>query len=357
MPTHLSNRGINPNEFRFRRYGSSTVGFQFNYFALGPSFQILLEPWNLLKIVISCIMSFTFSVCTLSANYIRRRFPRFYLVGSLKTQAVCLVLMLTSLYYYHEDRSKQGKTGEKGYRSTLRLIYFHAFALMSMSLSTQAQPGFELGTPNFFLACLVVGIIRKNFMVGVGVAVLCYVVMSTCSYSDSRQEQRRRGGDETHGIVVVGDGLLEETPTTTLSPLPLTIHPSRSLSTRRRPVNLGSSPLLSASYKLVKIRHGPYRNLECSVILSTPSPILTRHISLKTLNYVCLSAREYSSLLRLGRDFTRALPHLRFLFFWIPESKALIPSDALRMRQLTGSDTELLNFIPTNNYYFIAHSF
>ncbi|XP_028785412.1 uncharacterized protein LOC114741328 [Neltuma alba] len=167
--------------------------------ALRPPLQELFEQWNLLRIVVSCIV----------------RFPMNFLAGSLrtaKTKVGFFVVALTSLYCYYGDRSRQGETEEKGYRSTLRLIYFEAFALMSLSLSTQAHSGLKLDTSNFLLICLVLGIIKKNFMAGVVVAVLCYMAMSSLPCSDSRQEQGRRGGGESEDIIVLGDSLLEEAP-------------------------------------------------------------------------------------------------------------------------------------------------
>ncbi|KAI9125044.1 hypothetical protein K1719_003660 [Acacia pycnantha] len=227
------------------------------------------------------------------------------------------------------------ETGEKGYRSTLRLIYFEAFALLSLSLSTQSQPGFKLYASNFLLSCLVLAIIKQNFMVGVGAAVLCYIAMNSFSYSDSRRrEQRRRGGCEQDKSAVVGDCLL--------SPL---VQPSSSLSTlrHRRSVSLETSSLSRAGQKLVMTGHERNRNLEWLVFLNTPSPTVIRHISFKTLNYVSLSATEYSSLSRSEWDFfIKALRHGRFLNFWLPESpRALIPMNALRLPQLMGPDDKL----------------
>ncbi|KAI9125102.1 hypothetical protein K1719_003718 [Acacia pycnantha] len=300
-----------------------------SHIALGPSLLNRFQLRNMLKIVVSCIVRFIYFI-----------FPRKFLVGSLKavkTEVGFLVLVLTSLYYYYENPNKQGETGEKGYRSTLRLIYFEAFALVSLSLSTQAQPGFKLYAFNFLLPCLVLAIIKQNFMVGVGVAVLCFVAMNSRSYSDScRREQRHRGGREQDDAAVVGDGLL--------SPL---VHPSSSLSTlrRRRSVSLESSSLSRAGQKLVVIGHEPYRNLEWLLFLNTPSPTVIGHISFKTLNYVSLSATEYSSLSRSEWDFfikALRLRHVRFLNFWLPESsRALIPTNALRLPQLMGPDDEL----------------
>ncbi|KAK4263106.1 hypothetical protein QN277_028575 [Acacia crassicarpa] len=296
--------------------------------ALAPSLQKRFHLRNILKIVVSCIVRFIYSIS-----------PRNCLLGSLKavkTELGFFVLVLTSLYYYYGNPSKQGRTGEKGCRSTLRLIHFEAFALMSLSLSTQAQPGFKLDASNFLLPCLVLAIIKQNFMVGMGVAVLCYVAMNSRSYSDfCRREHCRRGGGKQDDGAVVGDGLL----------FPL-VHPS-SLSTfkRCRSVSLESSSLSRAGQKLVVTGHEPYKNLEWLVFLNTPSPTVIRHISFKTLNYVSLSATEYSTLSRSEWDFfikALRLRHVRFLNFWLPESsRVIIPTNALRLRQLIGPDDEL----------------
>ncbi|KAI9125026.1 hypothetical protein K1719_003642 [Acacia pycnantha] len=300
-----------------------------SHIALGPPLQNRFELRNMLKIVVSCIVRFIYFIL-----------PRNFLVGSVKavkTEVGFFVLVLTSLYYYYENLSKQGKTGGKGYRSTLRLVYFEAFALMSLSLTTQAQPGFKLDASNFLLTCLVLAIIKQNFMVGVGVAVLCYVAMNSRSYSDSRRGgQHHRGGGEQDDGAVVGDGLL--------SPL---VHPSSSLSTLRRcqSVSLESSSPSRAGQKLVATGHEPCRNLEWLVFLNPPSPTAIIHISFKTLNNVSLSATLHSTLSRSEWDFfikELRLRHVRFLNFWLPESsRALIPTNALRLPQLMGPDDEL----------------
>ncbi|KAI9125029.1 hypothetical protein K1719_003645 [Acacia pycnantha] len=252
---------------------------------LGPSLQKRFELRNMMKIVVACIVRFIYFMSPIN-----------FLLGSLKavkTELGFFVLVLTSLYYYYGNPSKQGETGEKGCRSTLRLIHFEAFALMSLSLSTQAQPGFKLDASNFLLPCLVLAIIKQNFMVGVGVAFLCYVAMNSRSYSDSRRrEQRRRGGGEQDDRAVVGDGLLSFLVPASLSTL-----------RHHRSVSLESSSLSRAGQKFVVIGHEPCRNLEWLVFLNTPSPTMIRYISFETLNNVSLSATLHSTLSRSEWDF------------------------------------------------------
>ncbi|KAK4262403.1 hypothetical protein QN277_027968 [Acacia crassicarpa] len=147
--------------WRLMGFGSSITGFI--CFALGPSFQKLFGRWNLLKIVVYCILSSMFSLFILFANRFRLRLPSVFL---LKVLVNFLVLLFTSLYSYYDD-----------------------LAVMSMSLSIQLQPGFEVGMSNFFLGCLVLGFMKKNLLEGLGVALLCFIVMSIRAYSDFRQEQ------------------------------------------------------------------------------------------------------------------------------------------------------------------------
>ncbi|KAI9128909.1 hypothetical protein K1719_000392 [Acacia pycnantha] len=84
--------------WRLLGFGSSITGFI--CFALGPSSHKLFGRWNLLKIVVYCILSSMLSLFILFANRFRQRSPRSFL---LKALVGFLVLLFTSLYSYYDD--------------------------------------------------------------------------------------------------------------------------------------------------------------------------------------------------------------------------------------------------------------
>lgn len=101
-------------------------------------------------------------------------------------------------------------------------------------------------------------------------------------------------------IVVDGDDLLEETPQQIVSALlPLTIHPSPSLSTlRRRHVNSDSTTSQRRESQELETCHEPDTNLVRRISLNTPSPSpmqLLSHINFNTLN-VCFCRPQATRL-------------------------------------------------------------
>ncbi|XP_054823284.1 uncharacterized protein LOC129321522 [Prosopis cineraria] len=172
-----------PNVWRFLGFGSSVLGFI--CFALGTPFQKLFGQWNLLKIVVYSIASLMFSILMLFVRDIEQRFPR---VFRMKTLVSCSVLLLTSLYSYYDDRSKQGEGEGNGYQSIVSLICFGSFTLTCKSLSRQVQqPRFDFAMSNFFLGLLVLAIMKINLKVAVVVVVVCYVLMSFWPGSNPRR--------------------------------------------------------------------------------------------------------------------------------------------------------------------------
>ncbi|KAI4328145.1 hypothetical protein L6164_020526 [Bauhinia variegata] len=100
----------------------------------------------------------------------------------LKANVGVIVLMLTSLYSYFEDRSvERGK--EKAYGSILSLISCEAFALVSTSLSRQLELEFEAGMFNFFLGCFLVTVMKMNFKLAPVAAIFCYLLVNFRSSS------------------------------------------------------------------------------------------------------------------------------------------------------------------------------
>ncbi|XP_028769413.1 uncharacterized protein LOC114726857 [Neltuma alba] len=129
---------IHPKVWRFLGFVSSVVGFV--CYAFSPSFHDLFGHWTLFSIVLYSTLSTIFSILTLLVN----KCPQFSKVFLLKAHVGFLALMLTSLYSFYEDRSKQHEEDEKGRRNMLSLVSFAAFAFMSVCLSKQIQPEFDL---------------------------------------------------------------------------------------------------------------------------------------------------------------------------------------------------------------------
>ena len=94
-----------------------------------------------------------------------------------KAHVVFLVLMLTSLYSVFYDETVDGKP------DALSIISSGAFALMSLSLSSQIKLGFELGMSSFFLGCFTVQLLKVNFMLTPAAVVFCYLVIVVRSHS------------------------------------------------------------------------------------------------------------------------------------------------------------------------------
>ena len=154
---------------------SGIVGFI--CFALGPSFEELFGQWNLLKIYIYIVVASLLSILILFARPCKRGLLKSSLV---KAQVAFLVLMLTSLCSYLEDRSEQGKE-EKGYGRKLYLASTFAFACMALSFSRLLQPKFEVGVFNFFLGCFLVTVMKMNLKWSPLAALFCYLLINVRS--------------------------------------------------------------------------------------------------------------------------------------------------------------------------------
>lgn len=191
---------IHPNVWRFLGFGSSIVGF--SCYALSHSFQEVFGGWNLLKIVLYCLLSLIFCVMMLFVD----NCPRISRGFLLKTHVGFLVVMITSLYSYYEGRSKEE---QKGYRSMLSLVSFGAFALMSLSLSRQIRPHFDAGMSNFFLGCLIVAVMKKNIKIALAAAVFFHLVIAIRSCTVSLPEPPNVVGDtEEPRIMEIGNSQL-----------------------------------------------------------------------------------------------------------------------------------------------------
>ncbi|CAK8539575.1 unnamed protein product [Lathyrus sativus] len=164
-----------PLLWRFTGFISSIIGLL--CYALSSSFKHLFGEWNLPKIFVYVIVSFiTCSVVLLA--------KKFQLSRSviLKAHIAFLVIMLTSVYSFFNDKNVNGKS------DVLGLISCVAFAFMSLSLSRQIDIGFEVDLLNFFLGCLTVQLMNFNLMFAFIGGVFCYFVIVLRASLDSQQE-------------------------------------------------------------------------------------------------------------------------------------------------------------------------
>ena len=160
--------------WRFVGFASSIVGL-FCY-ALSSSFNYLFGDWNFLKIFLYSIFSFTISLLILFAKMWQpSRSLRF------KAHTAYLVLTITSLYSFFFDKVVNGKP------DAYSLISCASFAIMSLSLSTQTECGFEFDLLYFFLGCLIVQLAKIKlplFILGAGFSYLIIVLRYSLSPMD-----------------------------------------------------------------------------------------------------------------------------------------------------------------------------
>ncbi|KAK7372186.1 hypothetical protein VNO80_05557 [Phaseolus coccineus] len=164
----MSVRNFNPLEqkrlCRVVGFISSVIGLI--CYALSSSFNHIFGEWNLLKIILYTMVSFSISSFMLFMKKWKR--SRCF---SLKVHVGVLVLLLTSFYSFVSDKSANGKP------NGLSLISCGAFALMSLCLSRQIDLGFGADLLNFFLGCLTVQLMEINLVLFIVAAILCYCFM------------------------------------------------------------------------------------------------------------------------------------------------------------------------------------
>jgi len=162
---------MQPKVWRFVGFASSVVGLL--CYALSSSFNYLFGEWNLSKIFLYSAFSFTISLIILFAKiWQHSRSLRF------KAHTAFLVLTITSLYSFYFDKVMNGKP------DAYSLISCAAFSIMSVSLSTQIQCGFEVDLMYFFLGFLIVQLIKiklQLFIVGAGFSYLLIILRSSLS--------------------------------------------------------------------------------------------------------------------------------------------------------------------------------
>ena len=208
MPITVSNLISHPLLWRITGFVSSIVGFI--CYALSPSFQGLFGQWNPLKIVIYSLIRSLLSILMLFVKTCKWGLVRSFL---LKAHVGFMVLTLTSLYSFLEDRSEEVKKEEKVYGRVMNVTSTGAFALMAMSLSRQLELGFEVGVFNFLLGCFLVTVMKMNLKLAPVAAFFCYLLVNIRSFSDFLLEMRGKTGhaDEENSCIVVTRGYQSDT--------------------------------------------------------------------------------------------------------------------------------------------------
>ncbi|KAK7252425.1 hypothetical protein RIF29_36351 [Crotalaria pallida] len=184
---------IHPLLWRLMGFVSSIVGF--TCYAMSPSFQDLFGKPNPFKMVIYSVVSSVISILMLFVQNCRWGVLKSFL---MKAHVGFLILTLTSLYSYLEDRSSEEGKVENGFGRVMNLTSTGAFALMAMSLSRQLQLGFEVGIFNFLIGCFLVTVMKMNFKLAPLAALFCYLLVNIRSFSDVLLEMRGHGSKKEH---------------------------------------------------------------------------------------------------------------------------------------------------------------
>lgn len=169
-----------PLLWKLTGFGSSIVGF--SCYALSPSFLCLVKEWSPKKIVAYSVVS---SLLSISMLFVKKwSLGRHGKSLLLKGHVVFVVLALTNLWSFWEDRCQQGKV-ENRFRKIMNLASIGAFALMALSLSRQLQIGFDAGVSNFLVGCFLVTLMKMNLKLAPLAALFCYLLVNNRSISDS----------------------------------------------------------------------------------------------------------------------------------------------------------------------------
>ncbi|KAK4278690.1 hypothetical protein QN277_016503 [Acacia crassicarpa] len=186
-------------------------------YALSSSFKSLFGEWNPTKIVLYIILSSIISVVVLFEDK-----SRVSVVSKLKPHVEFLVLMLTSLYSFFADQSMKGKP------DTWSVVSSGAFALTSLCLSLQIEPGFDVGMFSFFLGCVTVQLMKIHLIFILVAAVVCYPLVVLGSYSEPPSENGDSIPEELLEILLDDGNIGQDT--------------ARQTSLRRRVTNVSRSP-------------------------------------------------------------------------------------------------------------------
>jgi len=183
-----------PLLWKLTGFGSSIVGF--SCYALSPSFLCLVKEWSPKKIVAYSVVS---SLLSISMLFVKKwSLGRHGKSLLLKGHVVFVVLALTNLWSFWEDRCQQGKV-ENRFRKIMNLASIGAFALMALSLSRQLQIGFDAGVSNFLVGCFLVTLMKMNLKLAPLAALFCYLLVNNRSISDSLLKLRARAATQYEG--------------------------------------------------------------------------------------------------------------------------------------------------------------
>ncbi|KAK7321397.1 hypothetical protein VNO77_32008 [Canavalia gladiata] len=178
--------------WRFVGFAASVVGLL--CYALSSSFNHLFGKWNILKLFLYSVFSFIICLMVLFAKTWR------HCSGMrLKAHSIFLVLTISSVYSFFVDKVVTGKP------DAYSLISCVAFAIMSLSMSTQTHCGFEADLLYFFLGCLIVQLMKIKLqlvIVGVGFS---YALVILRYYLHAAQANEHLGLEDQHHVVIQVD--------------------------------------------------------------------------------------------------------------------------------------------------------
>ncbi|CAJ2652723.1 unnamed protein product [Trifolium pratense] len=168
---HIRRWMMNTKGWKFVGFASAVVGLV--CYALSSSFNHLFGNWNLLKIILYTVFSFIICLLILFASTWQHSTSLRF-----KAHSAFLVLTITSVYSFFSDKIMNGKP------DAYSLISCAAFAFMSLSLWRQIRCGFEVDLMYFYLGCLIVQLMKINFLLAiVGVCYSYCLIILRSSFS------------------------------------------------------------------------------------------------------------------------------------------------------------------------------
>ncbi|KAK2376587.1 exocyst complex component EXO70B1 [Trifolium repens] len=182
MATMLMHKKV----WKFVGFASAVVGLV--CYALSSSFNHLFGNWNLLKIIFYTVFSVIICLMNLFASTWQHSTSLRF-----KAHSAFLVLTITSVYSFFSDKIMNGKP------DAYSLISCASFALMSLGLSRQIQCGFEVDLMSFYLGCLILQLMKINFLlaiVGVCYSYCLIIIRSSFSSLTVAQETQCLGLEE-----------------------------------------------------------------------------------------------------------------------------------------------------------------
>ncbi|KAK7276048.1 hypothetical protein RIF29_17179 [Crotalaria pallida] len=190
MPIKIQRCLMQPKVYRFVGFVSAVVGLL--CYALSSSFNHLFGHWNFFKIFLYFIFSFIICFMTLFA-----KLWQFSTSVLFKAHVSVLVLIATSVYSFFYDKAVNGKP------DTYILASCVAFAVMSLSLSIQTHLGCEVDFQNFFSGCLIILLMKINWLLFIGGAIFSYSLLILRSSLLESEFSEHRSQDRSQDQVVI----------------------------------------------------------------------------------------------------------------------------------------------------------